>query len=105
MNEVLFEVLKSVVVLLVILITSYAIPYIRQLVENTKYAWVVKWVDLAVKSAEQTIFKSGADKKAIVTDCIKRLLIRKNIDMTDEQIDILIESAVFEMNRGKNENR
>lgn len=99
MSEVLFEVLKAVVILSVILLVRYAVPYIRQQVENTKYAWLEKWVELSVKSAQQTIFgdKSGPEKKAIVTKFIKDLLIKKNISISDDQLNTLIESAVYIM--------
>ena len=75
----------------------------KELVENTKYEWILKWVELSVKSAEQTFLgdKTGQEKKAIVTEFIKGLLIKKNISISDEQLDTLIESAVFEMNGGK----
>ena len=35
MNDILYEVLKSVVVLVLILITRYAIPYLKQKAENS----------------------------------------------------------------------
>ena len=103
MNDVLFEILKAVVVLVVVLLARYAVPYIKQLLENTKYEWIVKWVELSVKSAEQTILggKTGPEKKAIVTEFIKGLLIKKNISISDDQLNTLIEAAVFEMNGGK----
>lgn len=99
MNDILYEVLKSVVVLVLILITRYAIPYLKQKIENSKYDWVVKWVDIAVKSTEQTIFgdKMGPKRKAIVTRFIKEMLLQKNILLSDEQLDNIIESAVFAM--------
>lgn len=100
MNDVLFEVLKAVVVLVFVLMARYAVPWIKLQVENTKYAWIVKWVELSVKSAEQTIIGTGPDKKAIVTEFIKGLLIKKNIVISDEQLSTLIEAAVFEMNGG-----
>ncbi len=103
MNEVLFEILKAVTILAVILLTRYAVPCLKALVENTKYAGVVKWVEVAVKAAEQTVFGEAAnqEKKAIVTELIKNILIKKNIAISDEQLDSLIEAAVFEMNGGK----
>ena len=99
MNDILYEVLKSVVVLVLILITRYAIPYLKQKIENSKYDWVVKWVDIAVRSTEQTIFgdKMGLERKTIVTRFIKKLLLQKNIALSDEQLDNIIESAVFAM--------
>lgn len=101
MNDILFEILKAVVVLAVILITRYAVPYLKQVAENSKYEWIVKWVGVAVQSAEQTIKNSGKDKKAIVTEFIKSQLIQKNISISDEQLDNLIESAVYAMNENK----
>ena len=103
MNDLLFEVLKAVVVLAVVLIVRYAVPYAREAVEKSKYSWLITWVDIAVRAAEQTMFgnATGAEKKAIVTEFIKSLLITKNISISDEQLDNLIEATVFEMNGGK----
>ena len=99
MNEILYEILKASIVLVLILLTRYAVPYLKQMVENSKYEWVVKWAEVAVKSAEQTVFgdKKGPERKAIVTRFIKKLLLQKNIALSDEQLDNIIESAVFAM--------
>lgn len=101
MNSILFEILKAVVILAVILLTRYAVPYLKQIIDNSKYEWVVKMVDVAVKAAEQTIKDGGKDKKTIVTEFIKSQLIQKNISISDEQLDNLIESAVYAMNENK----
>ena len=37
---------------------------------------------------------------SFVIDFIKRMLMQKNIAITDEQLNILIESAVFAMKNG-----
>ena len=102
MNTVLFEALKAVVIISIMLIMRYLIPYLKSLVEKSKYAQVVEWVGKAVLMAEQTVLgtKAGAEKKAIVIDFIKRMLMQKNIAITDEQLNILIESAVFAMKKG-----
>lgn len=101
MNEIVFEVLRAAVMLLIILLVRYAIPYVKLKAENTRYAWLVEWVDLSVRSAEQTIVgnKTGAEKKAIVTEFIKNLLMQKNISISDDQLNTLIESAVYIMNK------
>ena len=99
MNEVVFEILKAVVVLVITLAARYFIPWIKQQLENTKQGWLVKWVELAVKSAEQTILGDGPEKKAIVTKFIKEQLQQKNISVSDEQLSILIEAAVYAMKK------
>lgn len=97
MNDVLFEVLKAVVVLVIVLLTRYAVPWIKLQVDNTRYEWVIQCAELAVKSAEQTILgsKTGAEKKAIVTKFLREQLQQKNISLSDEQLNTLIEAAVY----------
>ena len=83
------------------LVARYLVPYLKQILENSKHDWVLNFVDVAVQAAEQTILgdKSVTEKKAIVTGKLKKLLIQKNIDITDEQLDMLIEAAVFNMKK------
>lgn len=102
-NGILFEILKAVVVLVIIFVGRYGIPYVKQLAENKKCDWVIKWVEIAVKATEQTVFgdKKGPDRKIIVTRFIRQLLLQKNISMSDDQLSNLIDAAVFVMNGGK----
>lgn len=102
MNEILFEILKAVMIVIIALVGRYGIPYLKQLAENKKCDWVVKWVEIAVDATEQTVFgdKKGTERKVIVTKFIKKLLLQKNISMSDEQLDNLIEAAVFAMKGG-----
>ncbi len=101
MNDILFEVLKAATVLAIVLLTRYAVPWIKQQVENTKYAWIIQCTELAVRSAEQTILgsKTEQEKKAIVTKFLKEQLQQKNISISDEQLNTLIEAAVYELKK------
>lgn len=103
MNDILFELLKAVVIVVVIAITRYLIPYLKMKVEASKYADVVLWVEKAVKAAEQTIKEPGKgyEKKEKVIDFILRYSIDNNISITYEQIDALIEAAVKTMKDGE----
>ena len=96
MNDVVFEILKAVLVLVIILIAKYLVPWIKLQVEHE---WLLKWVELAVRSAEQTVLgdKTGPEKKAIVTKFLKEQLQQKNISISDEQLNTLIEAAVYAM--------
>ena len=60
-------------------------------------------MNVAVDAAEQTIKASGAgaEKKAIVTEFLKEMLTAKNISISDDQLDKLIEAAVFAMKNSK----
>lgn len=103
MNDILFEILKAVLVLVIVLLARYTIPYAKALLENSKYDWMVEWVVIAVKAAEQTIVgdKRGEEKKDAVISFVKKQLAEKNITLSDEQLNNLIESAVYALNSEK----
>lgn len=100
MDEVLFMIIKILVILSVTLVMRYGVPLVKQSIENSKLESVMKWVEKAVEAAEQTITASGSgpEKKRIVTEFLKEILTAKNISISDDQLNALIEAAVFAMN-------
>jgi len=98
MSEMIFEMLKLVVMIAVFIVTCYLIPWIRGKIGQDKLDEITKWVNAAVLMAQQVYFaKTGAERKAIVVDLLKNILIAKNISISDEQLDMLIEAAVKAM--------
>ena len=98
MRDIILEVLKLTIMIATFLITRYAIPFIRAKTENSVMQALIDWTGQAVLAAEQThAAGSGAEKKAIVTEFIKKLLMQKNISLSDEEIEMLIEAAVRQM--------
>lgn len=98
MRDIVLELLKLTIMIATFLITRYAIPFIRAKTENTVLQGLIDWTGQAVLAAEQTHDAgSGAEKKAIVTEFIKKLLMQKNISLSDEEIEMLIEAAVRQM--------
>ena len=98
MNEILFEIIKVVVMVAVLVLTRYLIPWLRAKIGADKLAVAEKWVKYAVLKAQQVLWeKNGQDKKAYVTEFLKEILIAKNIALSDEQLDVLIEAAVKQM--------
>lgn len=92
------EVLKVIVMLAVILVTRYLVPWIKDKIGTEQLEAVKTWINAAVLMAQQVHdAKSGAERKAIVVDLARGILIRKNIDISEEQLDILIEAAVKAM--------
>ncbi len=105
MSEIVFEVLKLVVLLAVFVVTCYLIPWIRGKIGQDKLDEITKWVNTAVLMAQQVYdAKTGAERKAIVVELLKDILIAKNISITDTQLDVLIEAAVkaMKMQEGNN---
>lgn len=102
MRDIILEVLKLTIMIATFLITRYAIPFIRAKTENSVMQALIDWTGQAVLAAEQThAAGSGAEKKAIVTKFIKQILEQKNLALSDEEIDVMIEAAVRQMNAAK----
>lgn len=103
MNDIIFEALKLLIMVCVAVIARYVIPWLKSRIEQDKMAAIEKMVTQAVLYAQQVLTsKSGAEKKAIVTDLLKEMLTAKNISITDEQLNILIEAAVKQMKMEEN---
>lgn len=98
MNDIVFEALKLIVMVCALAITRYVIPWIKEALGAEKLAAAERLVKQTVLWAQQTRWdRTGQERKAIVTEYIKKMLTAKNISITDDQLDILIEAAVKEM--------
>ena len=101
MNEVLFNALLIVVMIVTTIITRYLVPYFKAQAKDTQYAQLLDIVSMAVRAAEQTIKESGQGKakKAEVLAFVSNWLAENNIHITEDQLDRLIEAAVYTMNK------
>lgn len=97
MNDVTFMILKVIVSVATALITVYLIPYIKSQTKTKRQEEVLSMVEVAVRAAEQTL-NSGKVKKAEVVTFVTSWLDQRGIKITEEQLDKLIESAVYSMN-------
>ncbi len=103
MNDILFEILRLLVMLAVFVVTYSLLPWIRGKIGQDRLAEITKWVDTAVLMAQQVYqAKTGAERKAIVIAILKEMLAAKNISISDAQLDMLIEAAVKAMKMQEN---
>lgn len=104
MNDITFNILKIVVSVAAALIAYYLIPVLKEKVKEAKYSDLVKAVSIAVEAAEQTFKESGMGKvkKEDVLEFITKWLNDNKVEISVEQLDKLIESTVFQLNKGKN---
>lgn len=111
MDDIIIKIIGLVITVAITLIMRYGIPYMKEILEQSKLSGVMEWVGQAVDAAEQTIKASGSgvEKKAIVTKFLKEILEAKKISISDTQLDTLIEAAVYAINANKeaaaNENK
>ena len=64
---------------------------------------VERWVKAAVLATQQTCqAKTGAERKEIVMEILRTFLLERNIEISDSQLDVLIEAAVKTMKIAEN---
>jgi LL-H family phage holin len=100
MENAIYQILMAVLTVITLVLTYFVVPWLRAKIGNEKLSVIEMWVNAAVAAAEQ-IFKvpeSGPSKKTYVMEFLKG----KGITITDEELDALIEAAVYELNRSKN---
>lgn len=100
MNDLVFEIMKVIVMVAMLVISRYLIPWLRDKIGIAKLETAEKWANYAVLAAQQVLSdEKGADRKAYVTQFLKEILTAKNIALSDEQLDALIEAAVYTMKK------
>lgn len=99
MSEITMMVLEILISVGIAIAIRYTVPYIKAVTENEKYSILTDVVAIAVKAAEQTIRESGQGKvkKAQVIAFVSHWLTERNIHITEDMLDKLIESAVLSM--------
>lgn len=98
MNDLVFDALKVIVTACAALIAGYVIPWIKQRIGQERIDDAVRWAKMAVLYAQQVLWdETGKAKKAMVKEMLSGYCNDNGIKITDEQMEILIESAVKEM--------
>ena len=104
MSDIMLYLIKAVFVVSITIVMRYFIPWIREKIEASQYAWVAEWAATAVNAIQQTNWnKTGPERKAKVVELLKALLIKKNIAISDAELDAIIEAAVWAMKQTKKE--
>lgn len=100
MNDITYLIVRCIVVLLATIISAYVIPYIKSKLDEAKYKNLLEAIKTAVQAVEQTM-EDNQEKKTEVVNVISTYLMTHNIDITPNQLDRLIESAVYVLKQEK----
>ncbi|WP_071026385.1 phage holin [Peptoniphilus raoultii] len=97
LNNIFYVVLSIVSVI----VTGIIIPVLKQKYGQDKIKNTMDIVTIAVRAAEQIYTQSGQGplKKKYVLEYLKD----KNIKVSEDELDAMIESAVLELNRWEKE--
>lgn len=102
-NEIIKYIVEGIIALVLILVSRYLIPLIKNKIGDDQFTKLAGWVKFAVLKAEQVLTaETGEQKKEYVISFIDEVLAENKINVTAEQLDVLIESAVKEMNIAQN---
>lgn len=101
MSNTTYQIFMLLISLLGVLLTGLVVPWLKLKIGNEKMKDIEKWVTVAVTAAEQMkvagLLPDGQQKKDYVLEFVKD----KGITITDEELDALIEAAVYEINKAK----
>lgn len=89
-------VVNAVIALIAAVVTAFVIPWVKSKTTVAQREEIEAWVRIAVTAAEQIYsgVGKGKEKKKYVLD----FLAEKNLKIDEESVDLMIESAVKEMN-------
>lgn len=107
MEKLVYNILFALIVAVAGIIARELLPYIKKKqaeldasIRRTQWAWAADIVDAVVRAVEQTVSEEihGIGKKDIAVHNIKKILNENGIELSEDQIDALIEAAVQAMN-------
>lgn len=99
MDDRVFELILAIIPVLGVIITSFIVPYFKEQIGNEKLNKYQEWANMAVKAAEMIFTESGmgVEKKAYVVKFLTEQFNKNKVVITEQQLEILIESAVKQM--------
>lgn len=107
MNSLIFNVLMALIVAVIGVIARELLPYLEQkrketeaALRRTKWAWAADIINAVVWAVEQTVAENihGKAKKQEAVRYIKYICGKCGLELSETEIDMLIEAAVKEMN-------
>ena len=104
MDQRIFDLIIAIIPVLGVILTSFIIPYFKEQIGNEKLNKYQEWANMAVKAAEMIFTESGmgAEKKEYVVKFLTEQFNKNKVVITEEQMNILIESAVKMMKETEN---
>lgn len=84
-----------------VVITSFLIPLLKKKIDAEEITKILTLIDIAVKAAEQIYREAGQGK--FKKEYVRKYLKEHGINLSQKDLDAMVESSVFEMNKWKEE--
>ncbi len=94
----LTPIFEALIALATATITTFLVPYIKERLDEVRFEKLLKWTKAAVEAAEKLFSETGLGekKKAYVLE----FLLQRGYRVDMDELDTLIESAVYEIAAG-----
>lgn len=93
--ETITALTKAIISVALILITAYVIPWLKNNVGEDKYATIIEFAEILVRSAEKIYTQEEwAQKKAYAVNMLERKAKEMGLDLNEKEINAIIEGAV-----------
>ena len=99
MDNGILKIILASIGLLSAIVTGVLVPYFKSKTTSEQRDNIYFWVKIGVSAAEQ--MKEAGLINIPKKEYVLEFLVSKGIDANSEQLDMLIESAVREMNEAK----
>ncbi len=93
--ELITKITEAIVTVVIILISAYVIPWLKNRVGEDKYNHIISFAETAVRSAEKIYTpEEWAQKKRYAVEIVQARAKEVGIKITLEEINAIIEGAV-----------
>lgn len=98
--EAVNTIIKAVVSIIAVVITSVVIPYLKEKMGHDKWYQIQQFTEYAVRCAEQIYhgYQQGGETNKLKKQYVENYIIKKadeiGIELTAQDIDLLIEGVV-----------
>lgn len=93
--ELITKLVEAIVTVVVVIISAYVIPWLKNKVGEDKYATIIEFAEIVVRSAEK-IYTSEQwqEKKQYAVNLVIEKAKNIGIDLSVEEVNAIIEGAV-----------
>lgn len=93
--ELISDLTRAILSVVLILISAYVIPWLKNYVGEDKYQSIVEFAEIVVRSAEKIYtVDEWAQKKAYAVNMVSKKAKEIGIDIDEKEINAIIEGAV-----------
>ena len=93
--ELITKLVEAIVTVILLLVSAYVIPWLKNKVGDDKYATIVEFAEIVVRSAEKIYTQEEwAQKKRYAVEMVTAKCKELGLNITAEEINAIIEGAV-----------